>query len=185
MRKIIFLCSVLMLAGMFCCFKQIYAFDKAEMDQTLREELAKIPDLETKQAILDEYKEVIREKMPELNIDEATCQSCEEDIKVLEKELLASLDKGNIDPGEFSGGKEKLLEKQKVYKTITTSNTVMQDQTSLKTRTRYFDADGNPACGCDSTATAVTDQVAVTTQVPVTVTTTSTVEAGETVAAAQ
>ena len=185
MRKIIFLCFVLVLAGVFCCFEQIYAFDKAEMDIALREELAKIPDLETKQAILDEYKEVLREKMPELNLDEATCQSCEEDIKILEKEQLASLDKGTIDPETLTGGKEKLLEKQKVFKTVSTTNTVMQDQTSMVSKTRWVDANGEPLCRCDSTGHEITVEVPVTTQVPVTVTTTSTVEAGETVAAAQ
>ncbi|MDP1854282.1 MAG: hypothetical protein Q8L26_08820 [Candidatus Omnitrophota bacterium] len=87
-----------------------YAFDKAEMDQALREELAKIPDMETKQAILDEYKEVIRERMPDLNLDEATCQSCEEDIKVLENELVINSVNGVLDEDKIRKDREVLPE---------------------------------------------------------------------------
>ena len=88
----------------------VFAFDKGEMDIALREELAKIPDLETKQAILEEYKEVIREKMPELNLDEATCQTCEEDIKVLEKELAINSVDGALGENKILKDREALPE---------------------------------------------------------------------------
>lgn len=91
----------------------VYAveIDKPAMDAALRQELSQINDIEMRQAILDEYKNLIREKIPEINLDEATCQQCEEDIKVMEKQYTAN---APIDNGINLKEKDVTTEKQTV-----------------------------------------------------------------------
>ena len=95
------------------------SFDKEEMDAALREEIAKIDDVEMKKAMLEEYKELLVEQMPELNIEEATCVACEEDIAKLELAAAADIEETVPDSEAFADENEKLLEKETVYSTET------------------------------------------------------------------
>lgn len=78
--------SIGLVLGIILYLKPVYAWEKQEVDRALREELNKINDIELRRAILDEYKAVLQEQMPELDIAEATCQACEYDLKKVEIE---------------------------------------------------------------------------------------------------
>ena len=118
MKTRVILCGALIM-GIIFYVNPVYSFDKDEMDTALREEIAKIDDVEMKKAMLEEYKEVLMEQMPELNIEEATCVACEEDIEKIETAAAVNLEEATPDSEAFANENEKLLEKETVYRTET------------------------------------------------------------------
>lgn len=90
--------SLGLILGISLYIHPLYAWEKQEMDRALREELNTINDVEERRAVLEEYKEVLKEQMPELDIEEATCQACEYDLDKLVKE---NIDNPTVDQAIF------------------------------------------------------------------------------------
>ena len=117
--KIGFIFGAALVMGIMFYINPAYSFEKEDMDMALREELAKIDDIELKRAILEEYKEILLEQMPELEMEENTCIPCEADIEELEIAAGINLNEITMGSENFSNENENLLEKETVYETTT------------------------------------------------------------------